>query len=66
MGAKLHSISLPEELGDYVDADPDLKLSKITQKAIQDIMDRRNEDPYIQRLLKKIQLLQEQVDKNGL
>jgi len=63
MVARLHSISLPEELGDFVDADPDLKLSKITQEAIKTIIKNRNEDPLYLRLTQKIQKLQEELDK---
>jgi hypothetical protein len=63
MVARLHSISLPEELGDFVDADPDLKLSKITQEAIKMIIKNRNEDPLYLRLTQKIQKLQEELDK---
>ena len=63
MSSKLHSISLPEDLADFVDADPDLKLSKITQEAIKMIIKNRNEDPLYLRLTQKIQKLQEELDK---
>jgi len=59
MTSKVYSVSIPEELAEFVEADPDLKLSKILQTAIIRIMEDYQENPYIQRLLKKIKILED-------
>lgn len=67
MATKLHTISLPQELSEYVEEDPELSLSKILQNAIRDIMERRNTDPLIQRLRKLNKTLQDEVQRlNGV
>ena len=65
MVSKVCSISVPEDLLEYVEADPDLKLSKICQTAIKEIMDRRNTDPLIERLNRKIKFLEEEIQKTN-
>lgn len=66
MPSKIYSVSLPQDLADFIDADPELSLSKIAQVKVREIIESRNIDPLVARLQRKINALQAEIDRRDV
>lgn len=66
MPSKVYSVSLPQDLADFLDADPELSLSKIAQVKLREIIETRNIDPLVARLQRKVNALQEELLKKDV